>query len=211
MNIKDEIKEAFIENKRIFLILIVIFTIAFILGDISADEIASVLMPMLKDAMLKGNVTSIDAFNIMIHNETAALVTLIGSIFFAVYTFLAIFLNGFVVGFMAGYTIHSTYDLIIYIALIVPHGILEIPAFFCSCTSGILLFTFIFKVIRDKIHKNTFSEAYQNNKKTLKHVMVLFLIAVILFAIAALIEGFITPQIGNIVSQQMGGANILNS
>ncbi len=146
MNIKDEIKEAFIENKRIFLILIVIFTIAFILGDISADEIASVLMPMLKDAMLKGNVTSINAFNIMIHNETAALVTLIGSIFFAVYTFLAIFLNGFVVGFMAGYTIHSTYDLIIYIALIVPHGILEIPAFFCSCTSGILLFTFIFKV-----------------------------------------------------------------
>ena len=39
--------------------------------------------------------------------------------------------------------------------------------------------------------------------------MVLFLIAVILFAIAALIEGFITPQIGNIVSQQMGGANLL--
>ena len=209
MNIKDEIKEAFAENKKIFLILIVIFVIAFILGDISADEIASVLMPMLKDALLKGNVTSVDAFNIMIHNETAALVTLIGSVFFAVYAFLAIFLNGFVVGFMAGYTIHSTYDLVMYIALIVPHGILEIPAFFCSCTSGILLFTFIFKVLRDKIRKNTFSEAYQNNKKTLKHVAVLFLVAVILFAIAALIEGFITPQIGNIVSQQMGGANLL--
>ena len=209
MNIKYEIKEAFVENKKIFLILIVIFAIAFILGDISADEIASVLMPMLKDALLKGNVTSIDAFNIMIHNETAALVTLIGSVFFAVYAFLAIFLNGFVVGFMAGYTIHSTYDLVMYIALIVPHGILEIPAFFCSCTSGILLFTFIFKVLQDKIRKNTFAEAYQNNKKTLKHVAVLFLVAVILFAIAALIEGFITPQIGNIVSQQMGGANLL--
>ena len=205
----DEIKEAFVENRKIFLILIVIFAIAFILGDISADEIASVLMPMLKDAMLKGNVTSVDAFNIMIHNETAALITLIGSIFFAIYAFIAIFLNGFVVGFMAGYTIHSTYDLVMYIALIVPHGILEIPAFFCSCTSGILLFTFIFKVLRDKIRKNTFSEAYQNNKKTLKHVAVLFLVAVILFAIAALIEGFITPQIGNIVSQQMGGANLL--
>lgn len=209
MNIKYEIKEAFVENRKIFLILIVIFAIAFILGDISADEIASVLMPMLKDAMLKGNVTSVDAFNIMIHNETAALITLIGSIFFAIYAFIAIFLNGFVVGFMAGYTIHSTYDLVMYIALIVPHGILEIPAFFCSCTSGILLFTFIFKVLRDKILKNTFSEAYQNNKKTLKHVAVLFLVAVILFAIAALIEGFITPQIGNIVSQQMGGANLL--
>ena len=209
MNIKYEIKEAFVENKKIFLILIVIFAIAFILGDISADEIASVLMPMLKDAMLKGYVTSVDAFNIMIHNETAALITLIGSIFFAIYAFIAIFLNGFVVGFMAGYTIHSTFDLVMYIALIVPHGILEIPAFFSSCTSGILLFTFIFKVLRDKIRKNTFSEAYQNNKKTLKHVAVLFLVAVILFAKAALIEGFITPQIGNIISQQMGGSNLL--
>ena len=209
MNIKYEIKEAFVENKKIFLILIVIFAIAFILGDISADEIASVLMPMLKDAMLKGNVTSVDAFNIMIHNETAALITLIGSIFFAIYAFIAIFLNGFVVGFMAGYTIHSTYDLVMYISLIVPHGILEIPAFFCSCTSGILLFTFIFKVLQDKIRKNTFAEAYQNNKKTLKHVAALFLVAVVLFAIAALIEGFITPQIGNIVSQQMGGAKLL--
>lgn len=209
MNIKYEIKEAFVENRKIFLILIVIFAIAFILGDISADEIASVLMPMLKDAMLKGNVTSVDAFNIMIHNETAALITLIGSIFFAIYAFIAIFLNGFVVGFMAGYTIHSTYDLVMYIALIVPHGILEIPAFFCSCTSGILLFTFIFKVLQDKIRKNTFAEAYQNNKKTLKHVAALFLVAVVLFAIAALIEGFITPQIGNIVSQQMGGAKLL--
>ena len=84
MNIKYEIKEAFVENKKIFLILIVIFAIAFILSYISADEIASVLMPMLKDALLQGNVTTIDAFNIMIHNETAALVTLIGSVFFAI-------------------------------------------------------------------------------------------------------------------------------
>ena len=211
MNIKYEIKEAFVENKKIFLILIVIFAIAFILGDISADEIASVLMPMLKDAMLKGNVTTIDAFNIMIHNETAALVTLIGSVFFAIYAFIAIFLNGFVVGFMAGYTIHSTYDLVMYIALIVPHGILEIPAFFCSCTSGILLFLFIFRVLKDKIQKNTFSEAYTNNKKTLKHVVIIFTIAVVLFAVAALIEGFITPQLGNIVSQQMGGQHYFKS
>lgn len=162
-------------------------------------------MPVLKEAMLEGNVTSIDAVNIMVHNETSALITLFASIFFALYAFLAISINGFVIGFMAGHTIKSTYDLIMYMALIVPHGILEIPAFFCSCTSGILLFLFIFRVLKDKIQKNTFSEAYTNNKKTLKHVVILFTIAVVLFAVAALIEGFITPQLGNIVSQQMGG------
>ena len=205
MDIKNEIKEAFSENRKIFAVLIIIFIINFILGIIFADDISSILMPVLKEAMLEGNVTSIDAVNIMVHNETSALITLFASIFFALYAFLAISINGFVIGFMAGHTIKSTYDLIMYMALIVPHGILEIPAFFCSCTSGILLFLFIFRVLKDKIHKNTFSEAYTNNKKTLKHVVILFTIAVVLFAVAALIEGFITPQLGNIVSQQMGG------
>ncbi|MBQ6345405.1 MAG: stage II sporulation protein M [Methanobrevibacter sp.] len=184
-------------------------TLNFILGAIFADDISSLLMPVLKEAMLKGNVTSIDAFNIMIHNETAALITFIASLFFAVYAFIAISINGFVIGFMAGYTVKSTQGLIMFLALIVPHGILEIPAFFCSCTSGILLFLFIFRVLRDKIRKNTFSEAYENNKKTIKHALILFAMAVLLFAVAALIEGFITPQIDNIISQQMGGPALL--
>lgn len=209
MDIKNEIKEAFSENRKIFLLLAILFIINFILGAIFADDISSLLMPVLKEAMLKGNVTSIDAFNIMIHNETAALITFIASLFFAVYAFIAISINGFVIGFMAGYTVKSTQGLIMFLALIVPHGILEIPAFFCSCTSGILLFLFIFRVLRDKIRKNTFSEAYENNKKTIKHTLILFAMAVLLFAVAALIEGFITPQIGNIISQQMGGPALL--
>ena len=209
MDIKNEIKEAFSENRKIFLLLAILFIINFILGDIFADDISSILIPALREAMLEGNVTSIDAFNIMIHNETAALITFIASIFFAVYAFIAISINGFVIGFMAGYTVKSTQGLIMFLALIVPHGILEIPAFFCSCTSGILLFLFIFRVLRDKIRKNTFSEAYENNKKTIKHALILFAMAVLLFAVAALIEGFITPQIGNIISQQMGGPALL--
>ncbi|MBE6504205.1 MAG: stage II sporulation protein M [Methanobrevibacter millerae] len=209
MDIKNEIKEAFSENRKIFLLLAILFIINFILGDIFADDISSILIPALREAMLEGNVTSIDAFNIMIHNETAALITFIASIFFAVYAFIAISINGFVIGFMAGYTVKSTQGLIMFLALIVPHGILEIPAFFCSCTSGILLFLFIFRVFKDKIQKNTFSEAYENNKKTIKHALILFAMAVLLFAVAALIEGFITPQIGNIISQQMGGPALL--
>ena len=205
MNIKNEIKEAYLENKKIFLILIILFIINFILGAVFADDISSILMPILKKAMLGGNVTSIDAFNIMIHNETAALITFFASIFFAVYAILAISVNGFVIGFMAGYTIKSTSGLIMFLALIVPHGILEIPAFFSSCASGILLFLFIFRVLKDKVNEKTFSEAYENNKKTLKHTLILIAMAVVLFAAAALIEGFVTPQIGNIVSQQMGG------
>ena len=132
MDIKKEIKEAFSENRKIFLLLLVLFIINFILGAIFADDISSVLMPALKKAMLDGNVTSIDALNIMIHNESAALITFIASIFFAIYALIAISLNAFVIGFMAGYTVKSTQGLIMFLVLIVPHGIIEIPAFFCS-------------------------------------------------------------------------------
>ncbi|WP_296807528.1 stage II sporulation protein M [uncultured Methanobrevibacter sp.] len=209
MNIKNEIKEALVENKRIFEILTVLFIIGFIIGCIFADDIASYLMPILKQAMgVEGGASSINAWDIMIHNESTAVMVFFGSIIFGIYAIISIFTNGFTIGFMAGYTVKSIPSLAIFLALIVPHGILEIPAFFCSDVAGILLFLFIFRVIRDKINKNTLKEGYENNKKTLKHAIVLLLLAIFLFAIAALIEGFITPHIGNIVSQQISGTKL---
>lgn len=208
MNIKTEIKEAFVENKKIFAILLVIFIIGFILGIVIADDIAPLLMPALKELVNETNISSINAFNIMIHNETTAITVFLGSIIFGIYAIIGMFANGLVMGFMAGYTIKSTYSLIIYIILIVPHGIIEIPAFFCSCTAGILLFLFIFRCIKDLIHKNTFKESYDNNKKTIKHAIILLLISLALFAIAALIEGYITPELGNIINQQINGTRL---
>ena len=208
MNIRTEIKEAFVENKKIFTILLVIFILGFIVGVVIADDIAPVLMPALKELVKDANISSINAFSIMIHNETTAITVFLGSIIFGIYAIIGIFANGLVMGFMAGYTIKSTYALIIYIILIVPHGIIEIPAFFCSCTAGILLFLFVFRFIEDLIHKNTFKESYDNNKKTLKHAITLLSISLVLFAIAALIEGFITPELGNIINQQINGTRL---
>ena len=194
MNAKNEIREAFVENKKIFAVLLVIFIISLIIGCVLADSVVSFLMPLIKDAMGIEGSASIDAFQIMEHNLTSVILVFFGSIIFGIYAIISISVNGFVIGFLA---------------LILPHGILEIPAFFCSCTAGLLLFLFIFKVIRDKIRKNTFKESYDNNKKTLKHAIILLLISIVLFAIAALIEGFITPQIGNIVSLQLTGTPLL--
>lgn len=208
MDIKKEINEAIFQNKKIFIALIVIFTIALIIGAIVSDEISPILMPILTEAILEGDESIIDAISIMEHNEISALMIMIGSIFFGIYAVFSIFLNGFVIGFTAGITVHSINDLIIYLSLIVPHGILEIPAFFFNCTGGILLFLFIFRVIKDKINKNSFRQAYENNKITLRHAVILFILAVVLFAIAALIEGFITPYVGNITIQQIGNGTV---
>ncbi|WP_407379315.1 stage II sporulation protein M [Methanobrevibacter sp.] len=208
MNIKNEIKEAFSENKKIFLILIILFAIGFVIGAILANDIAPILMPILKEAMIEENATSIDAFNIMSHNLNSAITIIFASVFFAIFAVISIISNGFVIGFMAGYTVKSVNTLILYLVLILPHGIIELPALFCSCASGILLFLFIFRTIKDKIDHYSFYDAFDNNRNTLKHMLILMIIAIVLFVIAALIEGFITPELGNIANQLMGGEKL---
>ena len=208
MNIKSEIKEAFSENKKIFGILLILFIIGLVLGAVFADDIAGVLMPILREALLSEDMTSMDAFNILIHNETTAVTTVLLSVFFGIFSIFSIFFNGFVIGFMGGYMVKSTYTLIIYLTLIIPHGIIEIPALFCTCASGILLFLFIFNTLKDKYYGYSIIDAYLNNKKTLKHMIILFAIAVVLFVIAAMIEGFITPELGNIVNMQLNGTEL---
>lgn len=208
MNIKNEIKEALIENKRIFELLILLFVFGMLLGWIMADDIASVLMPVLKEALLEGNETSIDAFQIISHNITTAITVVLLSVFFAIFAIISITVNGFVIGFMGGYTVKSINGLAFFLILIVPHGIFEVPALFLSTASGILLFLFIFRVLTDKYHKYSFKEAYERNKKTLKHMAVLFLVSIVLFLIAGLIEGFITPHLGNLLSLHIRGESL---
>lgn len=208
MNIKNEIKEALIENKRIFELLLLLFIFGMLLGWIMADDIASVLMPALKKVLLEGNETSIDAFQIMSHNITTSITVVTLSVFFGIFAIISITVNGFIIGFMGGYTVKSINSLAFFLILIVPHGIFEVPALFLSTASGILLFLFIFKVIKDKYNKYSLKEAYERNKKTLKHMIVLFLLSLLLFVIAGLIEGFITPHLGNLLSIHIRGKSL---
>ena len=205
MDIKSEIIEAFEENKRIFQIIIILFTLGLIISWIFADKIAPFFLPILQESLLEDNALSLDALNILYHNLSSALITLLLSVFFGIYPLLTAFLNGFAVGFLGGYIVKTPETLILFLVLIIPHGIIEIPAIFCECTSGVLLFLFIFRIIKDKISGFSFKEAYENNKKNIKHAVVLFLISVLLFIIAAFIEGFITPFLGNLISMQLIG------
>lgn len=208
MNVKDEIIEAYVENKKIFAIVIGVFILGMIIAAVIANDIADFLLPLLRES-LGGDNISIDAFNIMYHNELSALTIVAGSVIFGIYPILASFANGFAIGFLAGYLIKSPHTLALFLTLIVPHGILEIPALLSDCVSGILLFLFIFNVLKDKINGITLKEAYYNNQKTIKHMIILLVVSLVLFMIAALIEGYITPYLGNTVSTQLGGQRLL--
>ena len=208
MNIKNEIMEAYVENKKIFGIVIGVFILGMLIAAVIANDIADFLLPLLKES-LGGDSTSINAFSIMYQNEISALTIVAGSAIFGIYPILASFANGFAIGFLAGHLIKSIYTLALFLTLIIPHGIFEIPALLSDCVSGILLFLFIYRVLKDKINGMTLKEAYYNNQKTIKHMIILLVVSIILFMIAALIEGYITPYLGNIVSTQLGGQKLL--
>ena len=208
MDVKSEIIESFEENKNIFLVVIVIFIIGMIIAWVFSDAIAPVFLPILQEALLEDNGSSLDAFSILYHNLNSAITTFAFSIFFGIYPIISSFINGFAIGFLGGLTVKTPFDLLLFLVLILPHGVLEIPAIFCECTSGILLFLFIFRTLKDKIQGFTFKEAYGYNKDNIKHSLVLFLVSMVLFIIAAFIEGFITPFLGNLVSMMLTGSPI---
>ena len=168
MNVKNEIIEAYVENKKIFAIVIGVFILGIIIAAIISNDIADFLLPLLKKS-LGGDDISINAFSIMYHNEFSALTIVAGSVIFGIYPILASFANGFAIGFLGGYIIKSPQTLALFLTLIVPHGIFEIPALLSDCVSGILLFLFIYRVLKDKINGMAIKEAYYNNQKTIKH------------------------------------------
>ena len=154
--------------------------------------------------------TSLEALNILSHNLTSAFTTYLLSIFFGIYAFLTPFTNGFAVGFIGGYSVKTPTNLILFLVLILPHGIIEIPAIWCESVSGALLFLFLLRTIKDILERVSLKKAYEYNKKNLKHSLVLLLISIVLFIIAAFIEGFITPFLGNLISIWLTGVPLFN-
>ena len=208
MDVKSEIIEAFEENKKIFIVVIFMFFLGMIIACVFSDAIAPVFLPILRESLLENNTSSLDAFSILHHNLNSAVITIIYSLFFGIYPLISSFINGFAIGFLGGFTVKTPLNLVFLLVLILPHGILEIPAIFSECTSGILLFLFIFRTLKDKIQGFTFKEAYGYNKDNIKHSLILFLVSMVLFIIAAFIEGFITPFLGNLVSMMLTGSPI---
>jgi stage II sporulation protein M len=146
------------------------------------------------------------ALDIFIHNEFAGIQTYFLSIFFGIDAFFSIIFNGVLLGAIGGDVNGGSlvYAVAMFLALVVPHGIFEIPATILESVAGVLLFLFIFRFFKTIYTTKDISDfklkaknSWNVNKVYLKQSIVLMIFCCLLLVIAAIIEAYITDYVGN--------------
>jgi len=75
---------------------------------------------------------------IFLNNSIKSFVAMLLGVFFGIVPVLFVFLNGLIIGFFAKF-IGSEIGIVTFILLLLPHGILEIPAVILACSYGFWL------------------------------------------------------------------------
>jgi stage II sporulation protein M len=167
-----------IRKKKYFLIFTAfIFVTAAVLTLLNSPELRRVLLEVIDS--IRGLSQSYHnkallyiVASILVHNAIALLITLFSGALFGLIPISMVAANGYLVGFVVIPRLSS-------IALLIPHGIFELPAIILACSYGIWLGLWPFS--RGRI-------------ETLKHrlkqcIAIYFRVVVPLLVIAAIIEG----------------------
>ena len=205
MNIKEDIKETFIENKYFLLFSALLFIASLLLGYFLHPYLQSFFKPVV-------NKLSEDVSSGAI--KFSFLTIFLNNIFivFKLFIFGVIFCFSIVIllynVFFLGYFIANYGNLPKIILLILPHGIFELPSIIIANVSGILLFKYCYMVfslknsnppedvlILDNSYSTRFFNSLNNNSKYLKQALIFLAISVILMAIAGFIEVYITKNL----------------
>lgn len=194
----DEIKSAFSENKLAVYISIAILFISLILGYVLEPYLYGFLNPVVEDLTQKvqTGVIKLTFLSIFSNNIRIVLSMFLFGLILCFSTVILAF-NGFFVG----YYVATTDDLIKALALIIPHGIFEFSSCIVACTSGIVLFNFLFKFLKTLLAqentsiKESLSISFEMSFDKLKQAIILLIIASILMAIAGFVEAYLTLPI----------------
>ena len=172
----------------IFFCLIGAFTIA------QNEEIAEPLIISLREEMfvfVMDENPAVLSFKLFLNNLEAAVLLFIGGATFGLVTMFVLMTNGIIIGFVISYASEEKGILPI-MASIIPHGIMEIPAFLIAAGLGLLLSVSLWDEFRGQ--GDAASDA-----KALAHKFIVLVIP--LLAFAAITEAFITPQIIDLILQ----------
>lgn len=211
-----EVKAAFTENKYIILIVAAIFIITALIGFFFAANLQTLMNPVVQtfqQRISSGQVT-LTTHSLYYNNVIATLTIYCGSLLMGVFGILAIIVNALLIGFYAAiYNAHN--QIILYLLLILPHGIFEIPALVIASSGGFVMLAFIIKFLinlispdytyteifdpvynQDKITlKETLKMSWRKNGKMFKQSIILLIVAVVLLMIAAFVEANITKPL----------------
>jgi stage II sporulation protein M len=194
MNLLNYYRQLFAENRRW-----IIWSLRWFLVSFTAGVVGFFVNPDLMDSIAKifsdkfGATPSLDihlAQAIFIQNSIAVLFALLGGAFVGISSLVALITNGFLIGFIITMLIAVAFEnpltgFGLLIGGLVPHGIFELPAFFIASAFGMKLGLAWFK-----------SKAQGNRwgiwKQSLREVITILPLLILLLAVAAVIEVFIS-------------------
>jgi uncharacterized membrane protein SpoIIM required for sporulation len=181
-----------------------IFFIALIIGGLLGyflpRSVENFLINIVKSDRIFARQHGITTLSILTHNLQSLFITFLGGII-GLITFGALFLNGFIYGSFLGYlgSNHLTSSTLgplspkLFIIYTVPHGIFEISGFIIAGAAGFRLTKIIYNLLRSD---DNLSDHYWE----FKDALALFIIAIVLIVIAAIIEANYTLPLGNYIT-----------
>lgn len=192
----------FKRNKKLLALSVVIFFASLFMGMFAGyfapDFIGNLLTEFSNQLSSQVDISTVSIF---MHNIRAGFMAYIGGII-GIITAALLSINGFILGAFLGYFIHggainqSSAGPLVFISYILPHGIFEIPALIIASAAGFRLTS----VVIDLINSLRGKPYVNNDYLKFKDSIALLAIAVILFAIAAVIEANFTISIGNYIT-----------
>ncbi len=169
----------------VFLISFVVFYLLIYFDIANLQNFGKVMLSKFSESVSASNIdtkSSLDIFLfIFMHNLSIAFLNYILTIF-SIFIMVA---NAFLIAY-----VFYVSEPLRFILLVLPHGIIEIPAFILSVSSGVLLFKAIIKKITGK--NDDYIVCYKDSLR-------IFSVSIILFIIAAAIESTVTFEIAKLI------------
>lgn len=196
---KNNLKEYFYRNRYYILLAVIILAISIIIGYIYRDMFKQIMIELLKNMNIS-DTPSIAVGELFTNNLRVTLLIMLFGALFSIISTIILFINGIVIGFVS-----SLVPLPVMLAYVVPHGIFEIPATILAVVGAFLITKIEIDLIKGTLQKDkTFKGEIKNSSQLMKDVILTITIIVVLLVIAAIIEAFITPIIGNWIVSMLG-------
>ena len=146
------------------------------------------------------------ALDLFLNNSRSVVLSYIGGIFFGLLSIFSLIVNAFALGSQtASFGFIQAGGSLRFIAYLIPHGIFEITGTILETVAGVILFKFIWRFLKGLSNseeagfKEKLSESYQNNRQILIQSFALMIFCIILMAIAAPIEYYISKAFCNLI------------
>ena len=185
-----------VQEKSLFMILVIVFVMSTLVGYIHSKAIVENINPEELFKNISYQPCSIKTLLLIFSNNVRVAFTTILSGVLVFPPILIVLANGLVIGSLVAYVANKSYVPAYLVAMkLIPHGILEVPAFILSACVGIQLGRVFIKFLSLR------RRGQKQNLEKLTGLLTTYFLArlitiILLLTLAAFIETYVSPYIG---------------